>query len=92
MVCRDCIRERRRYDDQFRWRSFRLRRDFDVSGCSPPARTILKGLKQCGMFVADNGGDRRLSVGPDSRIRGLDELGEGRGSDFEVVRTTGPNR
>jgi hypothetical protein len=44
------------------------------------------------MFVADNGGDWRLSVAPDSRIKGLDELRSVRGSDFEVVRTTGANR
>jgi hypothetical protein len=43
------------------------------------------------MFVADNGGDWRLSVAPDSRIKGLDELRKLRGSDFEVVQTTGPN-
>ncbi|MFO0889508.1 MAG: hypothetical protein U0790_10260 [Isosphaeraceae bacterium] len=71
---------------------FRLRRDFEVSGFSPHVQAILKGLKKHGMLVADNGGDWRLSVAPDSRIRGLDELRRLRGSDFEVVQTTRPGR
>jgi hypothetical protein len=70
---------------------FRLRQDFDVSGYSPHMQAILKGLKVYGMFVADNGGDWRLSVAPDSRIKGLDELRKLKGSDFEVVQTTGPD-
>lgn len=65
---------------------FRLRKDFDVSGFSPHARAILLGLKKYGMFVADNGGDWRISVAPDSRIKGLDDLRRVRGKDFEVVR------
>ena len=69
----------------------RLRKDFDVSGFSPEVKTILQGLQRYGMFVADNGGDWRLSVAPDSRIKGLDELRKLKGSDFEVVQTTGPN-
>jgi hypothetical protein len=70
---------------------FRLRADFDVSGFSPHTQAILKGLKTYGMFVADNGGDWRLSVVPDERIKGLDELRKLKGSDFEVVKTTGPD-
>ena len=70
---------------------FRLRQDFDVSGFSPHAQAILKGLKKYGMFMADNGGDWRISVAPDARIKGLDELRKVKGSDFEVVQTTGPN-
>jgi hypothetical protein len=69
---------------------FRLRPDFDVMGFSPHVQAILKGLKKHGMFVADNGGDWRLSVAPDSRIRGLDELRKVKGSDFEVVQAAGP--
>lgn len=65
---------------------FRLRQDFDVSGFSPHARAILKGLKKYGMFVADNGGDWRISVAPDARIKGLDDLRRVRGKDFEVVQ------
>jgi hypothetical protein len=70
---------------------FRLRADFDVRGFAPHPRAILKGLKKYGMLVADNGGDWRISVAPDRRIKGLDELRKVRGSDFEVVQTTGPN-
>jgi hypothetical protein len=64
---------------------FRLRRDFDISGFSPHAKAVLKGLKKYGMFVADNGGDWRISVAPDRRIKGLDELRRVKGKDFEVV-------
>jgi hypothetical protein len=70
---------------------FRLRQDFDVSGFSPHVQAILKGLKKYGMFVADNGGDWRLSVAPDKRIKGLDELRKVKGKDFEVVQPTGPD-
>ena len=70
---------------------FRLRADFDVAGFSPHVQAILKGLKKYGMFVADNGGDWRLSVAPDARIKGLDELRRVKGSDFEVIEPTGPN-
>lgn len=69
---------------------FRLRADFDVAGFSPHVQAILMGLKKHGMFVADNGGDWRLSVAPDARIKGLDELRRVKGSDFEVVVPTGP--
>jgi hypothetical protein len=70
---------------------FRLRQDFDISGFSPHVQAILKALKKHGMFVADNGGDWRLSIAPDKRIKGLDELRRVRGKDFEVVQTTGPS-
>ena len=69
---------------------FRLRADFDLAGFSPHAQAILKGLKKYGMFVADNGGDWRISVAPDARIKGLDELRRVKGSDFEVIEPTGP--
>src|SRR5262249_20709523 len=70
---------------------FGLRQDLDVKGFSPHAQAILKGLKKYGMFVADNGGDWRLSVARDRRLKGLEELHKLRGSDFEVVQTTGPD-
>ena len=35
----------------------RLKKVFDISGFSPEAQAILKGLKKYGMFVADNGLD-----------------------------------
>ncbi len=69
---------------------FRLRRDFDISGFSPHVNAILRGLKKYGMFVADNGGDWRISVAPDPRIKGLDELRRVKGRDFEVIIPTGP--
>ena len=70
---------------------FRLRADFSEKGFSPHVQAILKGLKKYGMFVADNGGEWRLSVAPDARIKGLDELRKLKGSDLEVVVPTGPN-
>jgi hypothetical protein len=64
----------------------RLRKDFDVSGFSPEAQAILKGLKKYGMFVADNGIEWAISVAPDPRIKSLhEEMRKVKGSDFEVV-------
>ncbi len=64
----------------------RLRQDFDVSGFSPEARTILVALKKYGMFVADNGIEWAISVAPDERIPDMhEELRRVKGSDFEVV-------
>jgi hypothetical protein len=65
----------------------RLRQDFDINGFPPHAQAILKGLKKYGMFVADNGGDWRLSIAPDRRLKGLESLTRLKGSDFEVVDT-----
>jgi hypothetical protein len=65
---------------------FRLKQDFDISGYSPHVRTILKGLKKYGMFVADNGLEWSLSIAPDPRIPDIhEELRKIKGSDFEVV-------
>ncbi len=64
---------------------FRLRQDFEISGFSPHVQAILKRLKKHGMFVADNGGDWRISVAPDSRIKGLHELRRVKGRDFDVI-------
>ena len=69
---------------------FRLRHDFDVSSYSPHPQAILKALKKYGMFVADNGGDWRISVAPDSRIKDLDELRKVKGQDFEVIEPKKP--
>lgn len=66
---------------------FRLRQDFDISGFPPHAQAILKGLKQYGMFVADNGSDWFMSIAPDRRLKGLETLSRVKGSDFEVVDT-----
>jgi hypothetical protein len=65
----------------------RLRRNFDINGFPPHAQAILKGLKKYGMFLADNGGDWRLSIAPDRRLKGLESLTRLKGSDFEVVDT-----
>ncbi len=65
---------------------FRLRKDFDVSGFSPEAQAILKGLKKYGMFVADNGLEWTVSVAPDPRIPLLhEEFSRIKGAAFEVV-------
>jgi hypothetical protein len=64
----------------------RLKADFDITGFSPEAQAILKGLKKYGMFVADNGIDWAISVAPDERITNLStELRKIKGSAFEVV-------
>jgi len=64
----------------------RLRQNFDISAFPPHVQAILKGLKKHGMFVADNGGDWRLSIAPDWRLTGLESLTRLKGSDFEVVQ------
>jgi hypothetical protein len=70
---------------------FRLKASVDVSGFSRHAQAIALGLKKHGMFVADNGSDWFLSTPPDSRLKGLESLHRLKGSDFEVVSTTGEN-
>jgi hypothetical protein len=70
---------------------FRLRRDFDIAPFPPHAQAILRGLKQYGMFVADNGSDWLMSIAPDRRFEGLESLARVNGSDFEVVVPTGPD-
>lgn len=66
----------------------RLRPDFDTTAFSPHARAVLEGLKVYGMMLADNGRPWAISVAPDERIEGLQELKKVRGSDFEVVDMT----
>ncbi|HZN36125.1 MAG TPA: hypothetical protein VFB80_19980 [Pirellulaceae bacterium] len=64
----------------------RLKADYDVSGFSPEVQTILKGLQQYGMLVADNGIEWAISCAPDERIPVLhEELRRVKGSAFEVV-------
>ena len=70
---------------------FRLKTSADLAGLSKHALAIAKGLQKYGMIVADNGGDWRISVAPDARIQGLDGLRRFKGSDFEVIQTTGEN-
>lgn len=69
----------------------RLKADVDISGFSPNAQTVAKAMKKYGMFVADNGMDWLISVAPDKRITGLEDLKRLHGRDFEIVKTTGPN-
>src|SRR5262249_17612642 len=65
----------------------RLRKDFDLSGFSPEAKSILTALNRYGMFVADNGIEWAVSISPDPRIPALhDEFRKVKGSDFEVVQ------
>ncbi|HLF94344.1 MAG TPA: hypothetical protein VJB14_12855, partial [Planctomycetota bacterium] len=68
---------------------FRLKASTDLSGFSRHALAIATALKRHGMFVADNGSDWSISVPPDKRLTGLESLRKLRGSDFEVVVTTG---
>ena len=70
---------------------FRLKANVDISSLSPHAQAICKGLKKYGMINADNGGDWRISVAPDPRIKGLEDLGRIKATDFEVIVPTGPN-
>ena len=69
----------------------RLRQNVDISGFSPHLQAILKGLKKYGMIVADNGVDWMISITPDSRFKGLEEMNRLHGQDFEIVKTTGPD-
>ena len=68
---------------------FRLKASVKIDDFPPHAKAIATALKRYGMIVADNGGDWRISVAPDSRITGLDALRRLKGSDFEVIVTTG---
>jgi hypothetical protein len=65
----------------------RLKTDFDISGFSPEVRVILQALKTYGMMVADNGSNWHVSGAPDPRWSDDDlrELGQVKGSNFEVV-------
>ncbi|MBN1395563.1 MAG: hypothetical protein JW959_11110 [Pirellulales bacterium] len=64
----------------------RLKADYPLKGFSPNVKTILRGLKKYGMFVADNGLEWCISVAPDPRIPAMhEELRRINGSAFEVV-------
>lgn len=68
----------------------RLKADVDLRGFSPNVQTILRGLQQYGMFVADNGIEWAISVAPDPRIPPMhEELRRIKGSAFEVVVAPG---
>jgi hypothetical protein len=67
----------------------RLKAGFDISGFSPEVQVMLQALKTYGMMVADNGSSWYVSGAPDPRWSDddLHELGQVKGSDFEVVDT-----
>ena len=67
----------------------RLKADVNIDKFPKHAKAIALALKKYGMFVADNGSDWLISIAPDKRIQGLDALRGLKGSDFEVVQTTG---
>jgi hypothetical protein len=66
----------------------RLKANFDISGFSPRNQTILKAMKKYGLILADIGSNLYISGAPDERWNNdeLRQLGNVKGSDFEVVR------
>ena len=69
----------------------RLKAAVDISGFPAEDQVILRALKRYGMIVADNGSAFYISGAPDQRWDddALHLLGDVKGSDFEVVDTTG---
>jgi hypothetical protein len=69
----------------------RLKAAFDMSGFSPRMQVILVAMQRYGMILADNGSPWFFSGTSDVRWDDdeLNELKSLRGSDFEVVNTTG---
>lgn len=69
----------------------RLKADFDMSDYSPRMQVILVAMQRYGMILADNGSPWFFSGVSDIRWDDdeLNELKQLRGSDFEVVDTTG---
>ena len=68
----------------------RMKKSVDISSFSPHAQAIAKGMKKYGLIVADTGLDWLISVSPDERIQGTDDLKKFKSSDFEFVVPTGP--
>lgn len=66
----------------------RLRAGFDISSFSATNQVILKALKKYGLILADIGSNLYMSGAPDARWNNDDlrQLGQVKGSDFEVVR------
>ena len=66
---------------------FRLRSDFDLTGFSPKARTILRAMQRYGLMLADNGSDWYFQGSRDGhwRNRLLDQLKSVPASAFEAV-------
>jgi hypothetical protein len=69
---------------------FRLKASTDISSFSPHAQAIAKGMKKYGLIVADNGLDWLISIAPDERFQGLDDLRKLKPDDFEVIVPSGP--
>ena len=69
----------------------RLKADFNIGGFGPQARVILVAMKRYGMILADNGSPWFFSGSSDIRWDDdqLNDLKSLRGSDFEVVNTSG---
>ena len=65
----------------------RLRADYPLSGFAPQVKVILQALKTYGLILADNGSPWYISGAPDERWDNdlLHQLGQVKGSDFEVV-------
>jgi S-layer homology domain len=69
----------------------RLKASFDIAGFSPRMQVILMAMQRYGMILADNGSPWFFSGTSDARWDDdeLNDLKSLRGSDFEVVDTTG---
>jgi hypothetical protein len=69
----------------------RLKASFDISHFSAQTRVILQALKTYGMILADNGSPWYISgaYSPSWDDDGLHNLNQVKGSDFEVVDTSG---
>jgi hypothetical protein len=69
----------------------RLRADFEIDGFGPRAQVILLAMQRYGMILADNGSPWFFSGTSDPRWDDdeLNQLKSLRGSDFEVVDTSG---
>jgi hypothetical protein len=72
----------------------RLKASYDISHFRKQPRAVLRALKLYGMIVADNGSDWYISGAPSPRWNNdaLHELGQVKGSDFEVVNTSSMRR
>jgi hypothetical protein len=69
----------------------RLKAGVNIGGFGSQAQVILQALKTYGMILADNGSPFYLTGAPDARWDDdvLHALGGIKGSDFEVVDTSG---
>ena len=70
---------------------FRLQSDFELSGFSHKARTILRAMQRYGLMLADNGSDWYFQGTRDDRWRNrlLDQLKRVPASAFEAVDVSG---